>query len=460
MAEPLLIRGARLLDPSSGMDRVGDLLVTEGRIHRVGESIRDGDIPPDCQVVPGDGLVACPGFIDLHCHLREPGYEEKETIATGSLAAARGGFTTVCCMSNTDPPIDNVKTVDFIARKAAEAGLVRVLPIGCVSKGRRGRDLVAMRELAQAGVIGYSDDGSPVADASLMQQALREASGLGLPIIDHCEDPALSQGGVVNAGWFAEHQGLPGWPAAAEEGMVARDIALAERTGGRVHLAHLSSTGSVELVHRAKARGLPVTAEVTPHHLTLSETWVFGHDHKGPLDGSHAVGAYDTAAKVNPPLRSPEDVAALIAGLREGVIDAIATDHAPHAAEEKRVAFEEAAWGISGLETALGALLLLVHRKEIDLMTLVARLTTGALAVLGDPYRELAALRPGTTADVVLFDPEAEWVVRGRDFASKGKNTPLEGVTLRGKVVMTIVGGRPVYSALADLPADTVGSVR
>ncbi|MCZ6615505.1 MAG: dihydroorotase [Chloroflexi bacterium] len=464
MVEPLLIRGARVLDPSSGMDQVGDLLIVDGQIRQAGETVRDGDVPPDCLVIPGDGLVACPGFIDLHSHLREPGFEDKETIATGSLAAARGGYTTICCMPNTNPPIDSAGTVEFIARKAREAGLVRVLPIGCVSKRREGRELAEMWELAQAGVIGFSDDGSPVGNSNLMRQALSYATGLGLPVIDHCEDVALTGGlkggAAVNEGWVSNRLGLRGWPAPAEEDMVARDIALAEFTGGLLHLAHLSTAGSVQLVRQAKERGIRVTAEVTPHHLTLSEAWVLGHDQSGPLSGPLTVDAYDPATKVNPPLRSRKDVEAVIAGLRDGVLDAIATDHAPHTMVEKLVTSEDAEWGISVLETALGALLALVHRGEVDLMTLVTRLTTGPAAVLGDAYRDLAALRPGTTADVVLFDPNAEWVVRTAEFASKGKNSPLEGVTLRGRVVTTIAGGRPVYSALTDTHAGVVGDGR
>jgi dihydroorotase len=450
LAEALLIRGARLVDTSTGMDQEGDLLVVGGRFHQVGGVVRDGDVPPGCEVVSGAGLVACPSFIDLHVHFREPGYEHKETIATGSLAAARGGFTTVCCMPNTNPPMDNSSVVEYVLGKAREAGTVRVLPIGCVSKGRAGHELSEMWELAQAGVVGFSDDGSPVADSHLMRQALSYSSGLGLPIINHCQDTGLFQGGVVNEGWLSHRLGLPGWPAAAEDVMVARDIALAELTGGRLHLAHLSTAGSVELVRRAKERGIPLTAEVTPHHLTLDENWVVGHDKEGPLVGPLGLSAYDTYCKVNPPLRTRRDVEALISGLRDGVIDAIATDHAPHASTDKQVTFDDGEFGISGLETALGAVLGLVHRGEISLKLLVERLTVGPQRVLGDEYKHLGTLRQGATADVVLFDPEQEWLVRSEDMVSKGRNTPLDGVTLRGRVVTTIAGGRLVYSALAE----------
>ena len=450
IGESLLIRGVRLLYPSSRLDQQGDLLIVDGRIQQVGEVVRDGDVPAECQVISGAGLVACPGFIDLHTHLREPGYEDKETIGTGVLAAARGGFTTICCMPNTSPAIDNASVVEFILRKAREADVVRVLPIGCVTKGRLGHEMAELWELAQAGVVGFSDDGSPVADAHLMRQALSYANGLGLPVINHCEDLALSGGAPVNEGWLSNRLGLRGWPAAAEEVMVARDIGLAELTGGRLHLAHLSTAGSVELVRLAKERGIRVTAEVAPHHLTLDERWVLGHSGNGPLDGSLTTDAYDTATKVNPPLRTQQDVRALIAGLRDGVIDAIATDHAPHTITDKLVTYEDAAFGISGLETAVGALMGIVHRGELDLGLLVERLTTGPLQVLGDDYRHLGTLRQGATADVVLLDPEQEWVVRSEEFASKGKNTPLEGVTLRGRVVATFVEGRSAYSALPD----------
>ncbi|MBI4199061.1 MAG: dihydroorotase [Chloroflexi bacterium] len=459
-ARSWLIRGARLVDASTGMDRSGDLLLADGRVLKAGEAIREGDVPPGCAAVAGDGLVACPGFIDLHAHFREPGYEDKETIATGALAAARGGFATVCCMPNTNPPMDNASVVDYVLRRAREANLVRVLPIGCVTKGRAGRELAEMWEMAQAGVVGFSDDGNGVADASLMRQALTYAGGLGLPVIDHCEDPSLSQGAPVNEGWVSNRVGLRGWPAAAEEVMVARDIALAEVARGRLHLAHLTTAGSVELVRQAKQRGLAVTAEVTPHHLTLDERWVLGHDSEGPLAGPLMPWAYDTATKVNPPLRSQADTEALLQGLQEGVIDLIATDHAPQALADKLVTYDDAAYGISGLETAVGALLTLVHRGRLSLMTLVERLTLGPLRVLGGSYRELGTLRPGSPADIVLLDLDGEWVVRSSEFASKGRNTPLEGVTLRGRVVATFVGGQPVHSLLRDVQGEPVESAR
>lgn len=455
--EPLLIRGARLIDPSTGTDMIGDILVVDGNIQRAGPAIRNGDVPSGCRVIEASGLLACPGFIDLHVHFREPGYEDKETIATGSLAAARGGFTTVCCMPNTDPAMDNASVVDYVLRSAREADLIRVLPIGCVTKGREGKELAELWELSQAGAVGFSDDGSPVADPNLMRQALAYSSSLGLPIIQHAEDPNLSQGAPVNEGELSNRLGLRGWPAAAEETMVARDIALAQLTGGRLHLAHLSTAGSVELVRQAKERDLPITAEVAPHHLTLNERWIQGHDEEGPLSGPLTSTAYDTNAKVNPPLRTERDVEALITGLRDGTIDAIATDHAPHVVTDKLVTLDDAAFGISGLETALGALMGLVHQSHLTLNILVERLTAGPARLLGEKYASLGTIREGVTADIVLVDPDREWVVRVEEFASKGKNTPLEGMTLRGMVVATIRGGRIVHSVLLDAQPVTVG---
>ncbi len=447
----ILIRNARILDPAQGMDRSGDLLLIDGKVSRVGGPVRDGNLPPQCAIVDGAGLVVCPGFIDLHVHLREPGFEDHETIATGLDAAARGGFTTVCAMPNTRPAMDNASVVDYVLRRAREANGVRVLPIGCVTKERAGQQLAEMWELAQAGAIAFSDDGSPVANPNLMRQALAYARGLGLPIINHCEDPVLSKGAPMHEGRVSNLLGLAGWPAVAEETMVARDIDLAALTRGRLPLAHISTAGAVELVRRAKERGLPVTAEATPHHLTLSDQWVCGHGSEGPLSGPLTLAAYDSSAKVNPPLRTARDAEALLAGLRDGVIDAIATDHAPHPVTTKKVSFDEAAFGIPGLETAFGALMLLVHRGELPLPTLVQRMTQGPLALLGERGVGLGSLREGSIADVTLFNPGLEWTVRGADFASKGKQTPLEGVTLKGRVVATIAGGRVVHSQISGL---------
>jgi dihydroorotase len=425
------------------MDAVGDVLIKDGKILSAGGTIPPGNFPEGCQIIPAAGLVVCPGFIDLHCHLREPGFEYKETIATGTRAAARGGFTTVCCMPNTQPAIDNAAVVDFIQRRASSEGVVRVLPIGCVTKERQGQELAEMEELASAGVVAFSDDGDPVYDPNLMRLALAYSQDLGLPISNHCQERSLSRGGVMAEGWVATRLGLMGIPAAAEETMIARDISLAELTGGRLHIAHVSTAGSVSLVRQARERGIPVTAEVCPHHLTITDWWALGGQGNG-MDTASPL-SYDTSTKVYPPLRSRADVEALIDALADGVIDCVATDHAPHDLASKQVTYQDAAFGISVLETALGSLMQLVHQGRLDLSTLIERLTVGPAGILGPAYSELATLKPGTPADIIVFDADKEWVVDTREFASKGKNTPLEGVTLKGRVVATLVGGKVVY---------------
>ena len=425
----LLIRGGRIIDPSQKKDEIGNILVSDGKIAWLGK----GEAIPsqaDYDVLLAEGLIVCPGFVDLHCHLRQPGFEDKETIATGAQAAARGGFTTVCCMPNTNPPLDNRETIEFVKAEAAKAGAVRVLSIGCVTKGRAGKELAPLSELFGVGVIGFSDDGSPVLSAGMMRQALETTMILGLPVIDHCEDTYLTEGGVMNWGSLAMSLGLKGMPAAAEEIIVARDVALAGMTGGWVHIAHVSTEESVNIIRRAKQVGVRVTAEVTPHHLTLTEEKVRG---------------YDTNAKVNPPLRTEQDRLALIHGLKEGVIDIIATDHAPHTAAEKALGFDKAPSGISGLETALGSLMGLVHSGQIDLGLLISKLTSEPAKILGDREGRLGSLAVGATADITLFDPDKEWLVEPDKFASKGKNTPLAGSKLKGKVMATIYGGKVVY---------------
>ena len=446
MSEPLLIRGARIIDPAARTDSVGDLLVRDGRIAATGSV----PAPAEARVIDAAGLVLAPGFIDLHTHLREPGQEDKESIATGTAAAARGGFTTLCAMPNTVPAIDNATVVEFIARQARDAGPIRVMPFGAVSVGRAGKELTDMEELARAGAVGFTDDGNPVATGHLMQMALLYAGELGLPVMDHCEDHEIAHGIGINEGWVSSRLGLAGYPSAAEESLVARDIALAELTGGHFHVAHLSTVGSADMVRRAKARGLHVTAEVTPHHLTITEEWVLGTH--GRFDSSEALAAtaYDTRAKVSPPLRSIADRDALVEALRDGTIDTIATDHAPHTFADKAVPFEEATVGISVLDTALGSLMGLVHGGSLDLPALVYRLTVGPVTVLGSRYDEFATLAEGTPADLVLFDPNEEWLVDPARFASKGKNSPLDGVTLKGRVKLTVAGGEIAFDGLRD----------
>jgi len=447
MTETVLIQGPRIIDASQGLDVVGDLLIKDGKIFSVGNTLATDDIPEDCWILSGKGLVACAGFIDLHCHLREPGFEYKETIATGTRAAARGGFTSLCCMPNTDPAIDNAAVVEFIQRRAAAEGVVRVFPIGCVTRERQGKALAEMAELASAGVVAFSDDGDPVYDDNLMRLALAYSQDLGLPIINHCQERSLSRGGVMAEGWVATRLGLPGIPAAAEEAMIARDISLAELTGGRLHVAHLSTSGSVALVRQAKARGIPVTAEVCPHHLTITDRWALGgKDSSNDVAGPRS---YDTFTKVYPPLRSQHDLDALVEALAEGVIDCVATDHAPHDLASKQVTYQDASFGISVLETALGSLMQLVHQNRLSLSTLIDRLTVGPAGILGPDFAALSTLKVGTPADIVLFDPNQEWRVDPREFASKGRNTPLEGTTLKGRVVATLVGGQIVFGGSA-----------
>ena len=440
----LLIRGGHIVDPSQGIDQVGDLLVAEGKIVQVGDTaIQSPSFPamlsPDeigAKNLDVRGLVVYPGFVDLHCHLREPGFEDKETIATGTKAAAVGGFTTVCCMANTEPPLDTLRAVEWVKQKARRDSLVAVLPIGCITKGRKGEELTDMAELAEAGVVAFSDDGNPVASSQLMRRAMEYSRDLCLPIIDHCEDKTLSDNGIINAGQMSVKLGIKGIPAAAEEAMVARDLTLAKRTRARLHIAHTSTKGSVELIRRAKEEGISVTAEVTPHHLTLTEESIMSKVSNEP---------FDTNAKVNPPLRTEEDVEALIEGLKDGVIDAIATDHAPHTPADKNCRLELAAFGISGFETAFGCLMGLVHQGEISLTQLISKLTCEPAKVIGR-NGELGTLKAGAPANITILDPGREWIVDSRNFASKGKNTPYDGYKFKGKVMATISRGKLVYT--------------
>jgi dihydroorotase len=423
----LLIISGRLVDPAQGIDGKLNIAVVDGKIAWLGS----GQPPKgDYETIDAAGQVVAPGFIDLHAHLRQPGFEEKETIATGTKAAARGGFTTICCMPNTNPAVDNRTIVDYVKCIASSEGVVRVLPIGCISKGRKGETLAELGEMAEGGVIGFSDDGSPVPDSRLMKQAMEYAAGLGLPIIDHCEDANLADSGQVNEGIIATKLGMAGIPNAAEEMMVARDIALAKLTGARLHLCHISTRGSIAIVRAAKHEGVNVTAEVTPHHLTLTEDLCLG---------------YDTTAKVNPPLRTQADIDALIEGLLDGTIDAIATDHAPHTENDKRCEFALAPFGISGLETAIGSLMKLVHKGKVPLAVVIEKLTAAPAKIIGDKHGVRGNLKVGETADIVIFNPEAEWTVDTSKFASKGKNTPLAGQKLKGKVTATICCGNVVY---------------
>ena len=436
----MLISGGRIIDPAEGVDMVGDVLIEDGRVARLERGIAP---PESARVIDAGGMVVCPGFIDIHCHLRDPGLEYKETIASGTRAAAKGGFTTVCAMPNTEPTMHTRATVEYVLQKARSEGVVRVLPIGCVTKRSAGVELSEMVELAEAGCIGFSDDGLPVTDSNIMRQALSYSSALGLPIINHCETPDLFRDGHMNEGWVSNRLGVQGAPNSAEETMVARDIMLAELTGGHIHLAHISTLGTLDLTRGAKDRGVMVTCEITPHHLTLTDEAVMGDAGGHPFDAL-GTAAYDTYAKVNPPLRARSDMEAMVEGLRDGTIDVIATDHAPHNAIEKLCTFDEAAMGISVLETALGSVMSLVHAGQIGLPLVVEKLTSAPATFLG--RADIGSLRPGANADVTVFDPNAEWTVDTEQFVSKGKNSPLHGQTLRGKVVTTVAGGEVVYS--------------
>ena len=437
MAANVLIKGGRIIDPSQSVDEISDLLVTDGIITEIKTSI---DRPRNSDVFNAEGKVVCPGFIDLHCHLREPGEEYKETIQTGTAAAAAGGFTTVCAMPNTVPTMDNQSVVEYVLKKAKETAQIRVLPIGSVTIGRKGKQLSEMSELAELGVIGFSDDGDPVEDPNIMRQALSYSAGLNLPIINHCEVPSLAKGTSMNEGWVSNRLGLKGMPNSAEEVMVARDLSLAELTGGHIHIAHASTVGTLNLMKAAKARGIKGTCEVTPHHLTLSEGLVMGPTEDSFVPLSH--NAYDTNAKVNPPLRNQSDVSAMVEGLQNGTIDVIATDHAPHNEVDKTTTFQDAAFGISVLETAFGSLMTLVDNGHIDIATLIKKLTADPAKFLG---MAIGNLKKGSNADITVFDPSETWIVNSQTFLSKGKNTPIEGTLLKGKIKATFYKGRKIY---------------
>lgn len=421
----LLIRKGRVLDPGRKVDGIFDLLLAEGRIASIQTEIRvDAD-----RVVEAGGLLVVPGFIDLHVHLREPGFEHKETIQSGSRAAARGGFTTICCMPNTNPVADSAEIINFIKEKAGRQAVVNVLPVAAISRGQMGRELAPLEELAAAGAAAFSDDGQPVWNSALMRQAMERAAGLGRLLIDHCEEKSLASGGIINEGRVSRILGLPGIPAAAEEIMVARDIVLARNTGRPVHLAHLSTAGSVALLDWARAAGAPVSAEVTPHHLLLTEEELLTRN---------------SVYKVNPPLRTEVDRRALLQALKSGLIEVIATDHAPHAESEKNQGLEKAPFGINGLETAVPSLLdRLVRTGELPLERLIEALATAPARLL--KLENKGQIRIGADADLTLLDLEGQTVLTPERLQSKSKNTPFLNTSLRGAVVMTVVGGKIAY---------------
>ena len=418
----LIIRNGRVLDPFTGADGTADVLIEDGRIRAIGPRLEAGG----ARFFDAAGLVVTPGFIDMHVHLREPGQEHKETIESGTRAAAHGGFTTVCSMPNTSPANDRPEITALIRERADRAGWARVRPIAAVTVGLAGTELTDLAALAAAGAVAFSDDGRCVRNSLVMRRALETARELGRPVIDHCEDHNLTAGAVMNEGPVSRRLGLPGWPAAAEDIMIARDIILAEALDAPVHIAHLSTAGGLRLVREAKARGVRVSAEATPHHLLLTD---------------EAMAGRDTRFKMNPPLRSAADVEALIAGVADGTVDALATDHAPHTQEEKAVGLAEAPFGVVGLETAVSLLLdRLVRPGLLPLARFIALWTVEPARILG--LTDLGRLIPGAPADLTLLDLDKELVVDSEAFLSKGRNTPFDGWTLRGAAVRTIVGGR------------------
>jgi len=419
----VVIRNGRVIDPGR-INGPADVLIQNGKIAQVGKGLA---VPPGVTVMDAAGKWVLPGFVDLHVHLREPGFEYKETIQTGTAAAVAGGFTSVCCMPNTSPVNDNQSVTEFILDKARAAGLAHVFPVGAITKGSEGKELAEFGELKDAGCVAVSDDGKPVMNGMVMRRALEYARTFALTVVDHCECLHLSEGGCMHEGLVATELGLHGVPAAAEDVMVARNLALAELTGGRLHLAHLSTAGSVRMVRDAKARGIKVTAEACPHHFLLTD---------------EAVREFNTNAKMNPPLRSRKDVDTIKAGLKDGTIDAIATDHAPHADFEKQREFDYAPFGIVGLETAWGLALTLVDEGVLSVEQVVALLTVQPARAFGLSKGTLAV---GADADVTIVDPDAQWVVEPEQFRSKGRNTPFAGWKLKGQVTTTIVGGRAVY---------------
>lgn len=421
----ILIQGGHIIDPGR-VNAVADLLIDQGKVVAVGPDLK---APAGARQISAKGRLVVPGFVDLHVHFREPGFEYKETIQSGAASAVAGGFTTVCCMPNTNPVNDNQAITEFMLERARAAALANVLPIGAITKGSEGKELAEIGDLRRAGCVAISDDGKPVMNSLVMRRAMEYALAFDIPVVDHCEDLHLAEGGCMNEGIISTELGLPGIPSAAEDVMVARNLSLAELTGARLHLAHISTVGSVRMVREAKTRGIRVTAEACPHHFTLTEEVVRG---------------FNTLAKMNPPLRTWNDVQAIKEGLRDGTIDVIATDHAPHAAQEKQQGFTEAPFGIVGLETALPLTLALVEEGMLSLEGAIDKLSTKPAQAFGLAKGSLAV---GADADVAILDLHKQWEVDPSKFRSKSRNTPFAGWKVKGAVVTTIVGGRVVFDA-------------
>ena len=435
----LLIKNGRVIDPASGRDEVCDVAVAKGRIARVGK-VKAGAK----QTIDAGGRIVCPGLIDIHVHCREPGHEEEETVATAAAAAVAGGFTTICAMPNTHPPQDDERAINYVIQRGAEANTARVLPVGCRTKAREGKELAEMAQMVSAGAVAFSDDGDGVASTSVMQRALQYAAMLNVPIMQHCQDPDLMSG-VMNSGAVAVRLGLPGIAGSGEQIMLRRDLKLVERTGGRYHVQHVSTADSVALIRQAKATGLPVTAEGAPHHLLLTDAACMG---------------YDPNYKVNPPLRSAADVEALRHGFRDGTIDCLASDHAPHANEEKELEFALAPFGILSLECAVGLYAkALIETELLDWPRLIRCMTVAPASVISRGRLELGILRAGGPADITIIDPKAAWTVNVDSFVSRSRNCPYHGWKLKGRPVATIVAGA-VKFMLQAFPTDIERKVK
>jgi len=457
----LLLTGGRVIDPANRLDARADLLILNGKIAAVGEAA-GRQSPPEVERMDVSGLVVCPGLIDLHVHLREPGQTPKENLATGTAAAARGGFTSIVCMPNTSPTIDNAGTVALIHERAAQHGIVNVLVAGAITKNIAGEELASIGSLKRAGVVAITDDGHCVQNNELMRRALEYAKMFDLPMMDHCQDYSLVTTGVMHEGYWSTALGLQGWPAAGEEMIVARNILLAELTGAHVHCQHLSAAGSVALIREAKKRGLPISGEACPHHFTLTDAAVAGSEKFWSADGKGIFGfgdreelpawpAYDTNFKMNPPLRSTRDREAILEGLVDGTIEILCSDHAPHCDFEKEVEFDYAPFGITGLETELAlSLMQLYHAKRLSLLDLIAKYTVAPAQLL---RLRKGTLSVGSEADVTVFDPDREWVFERENTASKSFNSPFYGWPLRGKAVATIVGGKKVWVEQSETAA-------
>lgn len=423
MSKTTIIKGGRVIDPSQKIDRIADIIIRDGKVAEIGSASGQGE------VIDAAGRIVCPGLIDMHVHLREPGNEYEETIASGSAAAVAGGFTSIACMPNTQPAIDTEAMIEFVCRQAARAGSCNVYPIGAITKGREGKELAEMGQMVRAGAVAFSDDGCGVANPMVMLRALQYATMFDRVLIQHCEDPDMAAGGVMNAGFTATRIGLPGIPAIAEEMMIQRDLSLAADTRARYHVAHISTAGSVQLVREGKERGIQVTTEICPHHLLLTE---------------EAVATYDTNYKMNPPLRTTKDVEACIAGVVDGTIDCLVTDHAPHGPEEKEDNFQNAPFGIVGLEIAIGLFArALIEPGHIDWPRLIEMMTSNPAKIL---RLDKGTLRPGADADVTIIDPGMHWEVQPLEFRSKSRNTPFGGWQLPCRATHTLVGGQIVFS--------------